>query len=247
MATPSSQIAAAWTKSALQNTEWVPLRDVCFAAVSANWGGKSESELWEYVEENVAFVAEYLRREAAEWKVDGTVPRFEIDAEPSPYIRALTSYASKVLIKLREADPFRVEELCAEILKKLGANSFKTQSTGDGGVDFVGTHMNIVAKGLSVPDACKAIVLGQTKRYKDGNTINETKMRDFVGGAVLRRHLMQKDGTAGPLTPFIFAFWTTSDFDPNAKRFARESGLWYMDGYTFANYINELGLAGALM
>jgi hypothetical protein len=51
----------------------------------------------------------------------------------------------------------------------------------------------------------------------------------------------------GPLTPVVFAFWTTSDFDPNAKRFARDVGLWYMDGLTLASYVSGLGLENYLI
>jgi hypothetical protein len=247
VAQPSSQVAASWVKAEIRSGDWVSLREICHVAVTSKWTGRSPDEIADYIEENISYVAEHLRDEAGEWGIDGTPARFEIDNEPIPYVRGLASYASNVLVKLRQMDPIRVEALCAEVLKKLGANSYSTQATADGGIDFIGSHMNIVPGAFTIPDACRATVIGQTKRYKEGNVINETTVREFVGAAVLRRHELQKDGKAGPMSPTIFAFWTTSDFHPNAKKFAKSTGLWYMDGYTFATYVNELGLAGALL
>ncbi len=247
MATPSTQVAASWVKTEINVTEWRPLREVCVESILKRWTGKSEAEIEDFVDDKLSYIAGHLRDEAAQTRADGATARFEIDDEQSPYVKAIESYASKVLERLRQIDPFAVEELCAKILQKLGANSQKTEQTNDGGVDFIASNLNIVPGALNVPDACKALVVGQTKRYKDGNLISETKVREFVGAAVMRRYKLQKEGPVGPLSPIIFAYWTTSDFEPNAKKFAREAGLWFMDGFTFANYINELGLSGALL
>ena len=58
---------------------------------------------------------------------------------------------------------------------------------------------------------------------------------------------MQLGGQIGPLAPVPFAFWTTSDFDPNAKKFAHATGVWYMDGDTLANYVKYLSLGTHVM
>ena len=247
MSVPSTQIAAAWIKATLTTTEWKPLHLACVEALTLKWTGKSEAEIFDFTDDKISYIAEHLRDEAAQCLADGSIRRFEIDDEQSPYIKAIASHTSKVLDKLRTINPFYVEHLCSDILKKLGANSSTTQQTSDGGVDFIASNLNIVPGALTIPDACKAIVIGQTKRYKEGNLITETKVREFVGAAILRQYVLQKEGKAGPLTPFIFAFWTTSDFDPGAKKFARDVGLWFMDGFTFATYINDLGLVAALL
>jgi len=83
--------------------------------------------------------------------------------------------------------------------------------------------------------------IGHAKRYKEGNAISETQMREFVGAATLKRHKLLREGVVGPLSPVTFAFWTTSDFDQPARQFARELGLWYMDQITLAEYISQLG------
>jgi len=234
-------------KHALVGQNWSSLEDVCVLAVSNNWAGVSETQIYELVEQNLPYVAEHLRDDASECTMDGAAPSFEIDNEQLPYIRALSSSGRDLLVKLRTIDPSSVEKICAEVLVKLGAEAQATQQTHDGGVDFLGLHLRIVSSEFGVPVACRAAVIGQTKRYKETNAIKETMLREFVGAATLRRHELQREGKIGPLAPVLYAFWTTSSFDPNAKRFARAIGLWYMDGLTLANYVDGLGLRNSVM
>lgn len=242
MAIPSSQVTAVWVKQELDTTEWVSLRDISFRAVKRRWLSQTDGEIWEHVENNLTFVADHLRDSAAECVLDGSIPTFEIDNEPIPYIRLLPSLPSEVLSKLRKVDPFELEDICARLLAGLGATSHVTQRTNDGGIDFVGVSFNIVPAGLSIPSACKGVVIGQAKRYKDGRVISETYLREFVGAATLKKHELNVKSQIPPLAPILYAFWTTSDFDANAKRYARNLGLWYMDGLTLAAYVVHLGL-----
>ncbi len=247
MATPSSQVLASWAKEELQSNAWVPLREVCIQAIKARWAGVSETQLYEVMETNLTYIAEHLRDEAAEWMIDGTSPAFEIDDDPSPYVRSVTDTARPVLLKLRRISPFSFEDVCAQILRALGADAQSTKKTNDGGIDFHALRLKVVPSALTLPEACKAAVIGQAKRYKDGNLIKETAVREFVGAAMLRIYELQRDAGLSPLAPVILAFWTTSDFDPNAKRFARALGLWYMDGKTLANYISHLNMTDTVM
>jgi hypothetical protein len=247
MGVPSSQISAVWVQDELASTTWVLLRDVLFSTLRKKLAAHSDEDLWDVVESNLSFVAEHLRNCVADWVVDGSVPRFEIDNDPSPYIRLTTEVPSEVVAKLRKIDPFEFEHVCANVLAALGATSRTTQRTKDGGIDFLGVNLKVVPTALSVPASSKTAVIGQAKRYKDGNAVSETQLREFVGAATLGRHKLLQDGIIGPLSPVIFAFWTTSDFDHNAKQFARELGLWYMDGVTLAGYVTTLGLKEGVM
>lgn len=244
MGDPSSQVITGWVKQGFVAPEWMLLKDACFNVMKGKLVGRSDAEIWEIVESNLEHVAEDLRNDLSECNIDGTSPLFEIDDEPSPYIRRVASPTSDILLRIRRVDPFDLEELCAQILAELGAESYTTQRTNDGGVDFIGINLSIVPASLPVPVACKAMVIGQAKRYQSGNTISEKQLREFVGAATLQRHHLQAERKLGPLAPILFAFWTTSDFDTNAKRFAREVGLWYMPGETLADYISRLGLKG---
>jgi restriction endonuclease Mrr len=199
------------------------------------------------VEQNITSIAEHLRDEIAHCRVDGSAQKFDIDDEQPPYVRAVGANISPLLAHLRNINPFKVEQICADILNALGADAKVMQSTADGGIDFVATNLNIVPKAFTVPVGCQAAIIGQTKRYKDGNVITEKQMREFVGSSILKKHILQSEGKIGPLTPVLFAFWTTSDFEPNAKKYARAIGLWFMDGHTLATYIHSLQMADAVM
>ena len=247
MAVPSSQAAAVWVKSEIISSEWTPLPDICFTAVKNKWRGKSEEEILEYIEQNITYIAEHLRDDTSVCLVDGSSPKFEIDDEQPPYVKAAGAPTSALLAHLRRVDPFKVEEICADILAAFGAEAQTTKRTVDGGVDFIATKLNILPGVYAVPIGCKATIIGQTKRYKDGNAVTEKQMREFVGAGLLRKHLLQTEGRIAPLTPVIFAFWTTSDFEPNAKKYARDVGLWFMDGHTLGTYIQSLSLSDAIM
>lgn len=247
MGIPSSQIASVWVLQVLASTSWQLLREVLFSAVKQNCSPWSEEAVWEYVEANLPYVAEHLRDVAAECTIDGAIPLFEIDSDPNPYIRLTAPIPSDVLSKLRKIDPFQLESVCATVLDALGAKSHPTQRTNDGGVDFVAFDFKSAPLALTVPATCTATVIGQAKRYKDGNSISETQLREFVGAATLKRHELTTENKIAPLAPVLFAFWTTSDFDPNARRYARKLGLWHMDGLTLAQYVVALGLKDAIM
>lgn len=247
MGIPSSQVASVWLKEELESAEWVPLKETLFDTIRRKLISLSDAEVWDYVEGNLEYVAEHLRNALAECQIDGTVPSYEIDSEQLPYIRRTSSFPSDLIAKLRRIDPFQLEEVCAKLLSELGATSSVTKRANDGGIDFVGVNLKIVPRALVVPNACKAAVIGQAKRYKDGNPIAEKLLREFVGAATLKRHQLIQEGKLGPLTPVVYAFWTTSDFDPNAKRFAREVGMWHMDGLTLATYVCDLALVEFVM
>ncbi len=242
MGVPSTQVIAVWIKDGVTNEEFRLLEDVAFDVLRLKITSYSEDAIWEIIEEKLFHIAEILRNDAAETRSDGVPPRFEIDDEQSPYIKAFPS-SSKLLSKLRRIDPFVVEELCAKILGCLGATANVTQRTGDGGVDFVASDLDIMPAGYGMPAVCRATVIGQTKRYNETNIINEKQLREFVGAGVWKRHKLRLDSGISPLAPVILAFWTTSNFEPNAKRYAREMGIWYMDGQTLASYISKLGLS----
>lgn len=244
MGQPSTQIIAVWIRDGATNTDWRLLEEVAYDVLRQRLPADkySDGKIWEMIEEGLPHIAETLRTEAADCTSDGVPLSFEIDDEPSPYYKAIPS-DNELLAKLRRVNPFEVEGICAKILEKLGASSHSTQRTADGGVDFIATNLDIVPSGLGIPAVCRAVVIGQTKRYSETNIITEKSLREFVGAGVWKRHKLRLDSGISPLAPVILAFWTTSNFEPNAKRFARDMGVWYMDGQTLAAYITHLGLA----
>jgi hypothetical protein len=43
-------------------------------------------------------------------------------------------------------------------------------------------------------------------------------------------------------TPLLLAFWTTGDFTPPAKKYARHLGIWYLNGVGLAQLATRVGL-----
>ena len=141
-------------------------------------------------------------------------------------------------------DSTKFEELCAEVLKKLGWH--ETGCIGgkqDDGVDFCGFGFpDNQLFNLPIPLNCRALVIGQAKCYKQGNNVTETEIRKFVGGALKKLNDFRKSGKVGVLTPVIFAFWTSSDFNDSAKEYAKTMGIWFMNGRTLVEYLDKLDL-----
>lgn len=240
MSIPSSQVAAGWVKDAVGD-EWISLKVIMSSIVEQKWTGRSSAEVGEYVEDNLYYVAEHLRTELAEARLDGAHCPFEIDEEEDPYIRKIAELPSDLLMKLKTICPFAFEEVCSRILGSLGGREYRTPKTGDGGIDFIVTEIDVLPQDINSPEHCRGAVIGQAKRY-NGRLIGEKNVREFIGASLLKRHELRQSGSIGPLTPVLLAFWTTSNFEPNCKVFARKAGVWLMDGATLANYLVKLGL-----
>ena len=246
MGIPSSQAAAGWLKDGLRSTEWRPVRDVLSASVTERWAGQSVETIAEYVDENLDYVAEHLRDEAAVASQDGAVCPFEIDEEDEPYIRANQEDDGELLLKLKRICPFDFEKVCAKLLSSIGGDSRVTSKTRDGGVDFIAIGLDILPEKLNCPTYCRASVIGQAKRFEN-RLIAEKSLREFVGASLLHRNDLRVRQSISPLSPVLLAFWTTSNFEPNTKVFARRAGVWLMDGFTLSTYLIRLGLTDWVM
>ena len=241
MGVPSTQVLAAWVKETLASEAWVPLSDALMEAVTTKWTGKSHEEIADFVEEKLPFVAEHLRDEADEAAADGAVCPFEIDPEELAYVRRVEVAADQLLQKLRKISPWDFEEVCARLLTELGGQSRVTARTGDGGIDFISVGVPILPAAINSPVYCRAAVIGQAKRYTS-RLIAEKSLREFVGASVVQRNLLRIQQLISPLTPVLLAYWSTANFEPNTKEFARRSGVWLMDGHTISSYLGKLGL-----
>ncbi|MBF0553866.1 MAG: restriction endonuclease, partial [Nitrospirae bacterium] len=172
-------------------------------------------------------------------KEDGVEPRIEIDDE---YIRVLERPEIHIVDKLKQLTPEGFEKYCTKLLRKLGANEVKHTGNkkDDGGVDFIGYNLpigeNII---IPTPKNSQVVVISQAKRYA-GNLITENDIRAFIGAAMLEAY--EKRGSFGVLTPVVYSYWTTSDFNPSARKFAKTMGLWYLNGAGLAQLSQRVGI-----
>ena len=241
MSKPSTQQVASWAKAAT-STEWQPLRKVSERALRDRWTGQSDDQISDFVDEHLSFLASHLQVEMSEAELDGAVCGFEIDDEDDPYVRSVGLNTDEVLLKLKSICSFEFENVCKRMLDQLGGQSKVTQKSRDGGIDFFSIGIDILPDGIAAPIQCRASVIGQAKRFAD-KLVAERALREFVGASVLKRHELRVTENVSPLTPVLLAFWTTSDFDPHCKAFARNTGVWLMDGRTVASYIHRLKLS----
>lgn len=242
MSKPSTQQAAAWVKSSGLSEDWQLLREVLHRVMSDKWTGHSDSEIADFVDEHWEFVADHLRIEMSEAELDGAVCNFRIDDEDDPYVQSTGENTDDLLAKLKRLCPFQFEDVCKRVLDRLGGQSQVTQKSRDGGIDFFSVGIDILPDGINAPIQCRASVIGQAKRFTS-RLVAEKALREFVGASVLKRNELRIARSVSPLSPILLAFWTTSNFDPNCKSFARNAGVWLMDGHTLSAYLQRLGLA----
>ena len=175
---------------------------------------------------------------------NGEEPTFVLEGDPgSAYINAHNIEALPILTRIRSISPTEFEQICADILKALGATSRRVGRSGDGGVDFIATDLPVSPQRFIALRACHPIVIGQAKRYGENYLVAVTDMRNFLGGALLiADELKRTDDRFGLYSPVSYAFWTTSDFNKPAREFIKRTGIWRLGGLALAQLILRLKL-----
>lgn len=232
MALPSPEIVTEWLTEEASNQTFKPLREVLQKVLSFRLASNSPEENAELSERISPAVIKQLETRAAEDRAEGILSSFEISSEgESAYFRKLDTPELPVLEKLCAKKPEEFEAFCAQILTNLGAKSWTIGGSHDQGVDFLAVNLQLGDRVRFAPRASQALVIGQAKRWTVDN-ITETMMREFIGGAVLRAQRIRTTAPtdAGLFTPVIYAYWTTSDFHHEARNYARDMGIWYLNG-----------------
>ncbi len=245
MSDPSSQKIAEWVIEFAQ-PEWRRLDELCYDSVRGKWLSPSDDYVADVVAKELGYVKNILYDMVRAAHIGGETLLFEIDEDEIPYVRGKNKDCYSVLCNLRKVTPAQFEEICSEILNEFGGASKVTGMPNDGGVDFIGLNLSLVGMNFPTPESAKMIVIGQAKRHAEGNTISESELRKFVGGATRRVHQLKREEKIGALTPVVYAFWTSSDFEKNAKKYAQEVGLWLMNGVTMSQYLIELKMTKRL-
>ncbi|HPG40609.1 MAG TPA: restriction endonuclease [bacterium] len=241
MSKPSSQIIVTWILNELSNDKWLPLKDIIFGILKKNIQKWSDSKISDLVEEELNHISEMLRNIYADSKFNGEIESFEIDNEINPYIRSVNIHVSEIKKKLYSIDPIQFEHLCVNLLEKLGAQASITPQTRDGGIDFYAFEFAFNSE-IITPKYSKIVVIGQAKRYAENNHVTEKVLREFIGSSIHKLEQFRNDKKICALTPVLYAFWTTSEVEFRAKKYAQDMGIWIMNGSTFADYVLKFKL-----
>jgi hypothetical protein len=245
MADPSPDTVAFWLIQDASNPSFRPLLDVTIEVIGSRIQTKSADESADLAEKLLSRVAESLGRLALESVDDGVEPGYDLSAEDSTlYFKARQTEAISFKERLLTLSPAQFEGFCAALLGKLGGESRVIGKSGDGGLDFIARNISLCGSQGPAPIGARTLVLGQAKRYSKDSLIVETDLRAFVGAAIRRSSdpldLLTYRGAI--MAPLSLAFWTTSDFQPSAKRYAKAVGLWHLNGVGLAQLAIRLGV-----
>lgn len=241
----SPETLAYWLAQDATNMNYRPLFDVTTDVLATRLPGRSPEQCADLAERLLLKISESLEQIVRDLVEDGVEPSFELSSEESTlYFKALKTEALAFRDNLLKLTPTEFEGFCASLLTKLGADAWVTGKTGDGGIDFVARNVSLSGSPGPATIGARTLVLGQAKRYARENLVAETDLRGFVGSAIKRSS--DPDDTAtyrrAILAPLSFAFWTTSDFQPSAKKYAKIVGLWYLNGTGLAQLALRLGV-----
>lgn len=234
MAEVSPDTIALWISRDVANENFRPLLDVSVEVLSSHLRQKSLEECAELAEMGIPRVVPALERIQGDSREDGAEPSFELSLDENTYyIKASPSEASRYVDRLLGLTPGDFERFCSRVLLAMGARSKVTGQPGDGGIDFVAWDLPLCSP---APKGARIMVIGQAKRQARDNPITEHSLRAYVGSSLHKTsdpddaHCFRRN----ILAPVAFAFWTTSDFQPSARKFARALGLWYLNGTALA-------------
>ncbi|MGO9519616.1 MAG: restriction endonuclease [Candidatus Korobacteraceae bacterium] len=242
MAEISPDTLAIWLSRDINNENFRALSEVCTDTLVSRLPTKSPEECADLAESLLPRVAFSLERIRSELLEDGVEPNFELSTdERTFYIKAVTSQAAQLLERLYALTPTEFERFCGRILETMGARVAVIGKSGDGGIDFVARDLPICSP---APIGARITVVGQAKKYAVDSFIKEHDLRAFIGSTIRKTsdpddpHCFRRN----ILAPVMFAFWTTADFQPSARKFARGLGLWYLSGTALAQLALRLKL-----
>jgi|ERR1700733_3583313 len=233
-----------WLLKLAENSELRPLEGLIVETLGKKKPELSLESRSDWAEEQLGAIAEQLVAAREQQRAEGIEPTFELSFDAgTPYFKILPSDAFKFRDALFSIRDNEFVDFCVSLLNSLGAESKNLDCTGDGGVDFVGRNLPVSRTQGEALNKARLLVIGQAKHYKEDLLVTEPEMRDFVGGG-LRRFSDYSDTFVhrGPfLSPVVFAFWTTGDFNSPAKSYSQSLGIWTLNGIALSQLALKAG------
>lgn len=244
MALPKPQYIANQIVQECNNENFEELENVIFRILQNRCLNMSDEERWEYIELYKKDIANELFSKENDSEIDGLTPNFKIEEDHGNYhVKFFDNVETQLLRQLQRNTSQGFECFCSNILQKIGGNSRIIGGCDDGGCDFYATDLKLGGLPRLSNIGSRILVIGQAKRYKNGNHVTLKELREFVGSSMKKIDELKKENNKlGILHPTILAFWTTSDFHPEAKIYARNIGIWYLNGIALCQLAKELNL-----
>lgn len=245
MSLPKPQYVANLLVTQGDNRDFKRLDDIVYTVLRDLNPNFSEEEIWDYIDTFRKDIATELYIKVGDNKRDGIVVNYSLvqEDEGTYLIKYSESPEIRLLRSLRTNTPEYFEGFCARILDKIGGTSTVTGGSHDGGIDFMSSDLRLHSLPTISTKGANIFVIGQAKRY-DGSQITEKHLREFIGCCVKRIDELKKSrpDAYGIFQPTMLAYWTTSDFHANAKKFAKEMGIWYLGGVALSQLAIQLNV-----
>lgn len=245
MGVPKASYIANLVVSNGSNIEYQNLKDVAATILQAAAPSYSTEQVQEIAESQNTYIANYLFLKKDECLNDGYSINFEITQDGSDYyIKFLDRPEIALLRKLHSKTTEYFEQFCTRILNTLGGNAFVTGGKTDGGIDFYASDLKLSSIPGTSTKGSRILLVGQAKRHNDHNQVTETDLRAFIGAAMKKIDEFKKTRSEqyGILHPTMLAYWTTSDFQADAKKYANDFGIWYLNGPAICQLALQLGI-----
>ena len=240
------QAVANWVVEFGNNLAQENLDDVVANILKTKMPKFSEEEIWDYIESHRNTIANELFQKIDNSIDDGINLNFQISQDGSTfYINFLNKPEIALLRKLNSITSKDFEFFCKKILDKMGGNCTVDGGKDDGGIDFTCYNLQLnCLSNIPTTKGARILVLGQSKQFTTGEQITESDLRKFVGASTKKIGIIKKTKSEqiGILHPIILAYWVTSDFQKDAKIYANEIGIWYLNGIAISQLALKLGL-----
>jgi restriction endonuclease Mrr len=244
MALPKPQYITNLLVEGGNNPDDKKLAEVVFAFLREKFLSTSDEEILEYIEKYQRDIVKELFIKKDESLIDGVTLNFEIHEDDGDYyIRFFDKPEIRLLRKLQSDTSENFEIFCKQILDRLGGNATVIGGKDDGGIDFTATDLSLNNLPQISTKGSRILVVGQAKRYAKGNHVKETELRTFIGACIKKIDFLKKTRSEqfGIMHPIIVAFWTTSDFHSDAREYARDLGICYLNGIALGQLGVKLG------
>lgn len=241
MADPRPQYVANIIVQEIRNENYLNLRDIAHDILSRHHIFQSDEMIWDYVEHYIEDISKELFIKESNALESGLTIPFDIDQDGEDYyIKYRSVPYTSVLDALWGITPKQFEHFCADLINKMGGRGIVNGGSIDEGVDFIGE--NILFSGINknafMPN--NIYLIGQAKHYCDGHNVTLNEGRSFLGSAMKYRDKMIRSSRK-LFQPFIFAYWTTSDFHSETLDLFNSMGVWALNGQQLSALAFNMG------
>jgi hypothetical protein len=239
-------VLALWIEQDCTQANFQAVRNLLAWSLRSRIQKYSDEKIAELAEELTPAISSALEKRKTDYAQEGVVPPFEVSIDDGDYYyKALPRPEMSLLNRLRTCSPAGFEIFCKFILARLKAEAVVEGGPHDGGIDFYAIGLSPGPLIEPAPPASKTVVIGQSKRYSATNDVGEVELRSFIGGTIKKADELRRKypDRFGLLTPVMLAFWTTGDFTPPARKYARDLGVWYLNGVGFSQLAIRIGLS----